>query len=436
MSPEAAKRKKVDAPLQRSASVTVSDHRKRRRNRTTQSCLNCHSSKRMCDRKRPCGRCIQLGIVRYSPCTGLCMYEVDDPGQRTEAANDKTRLQMRVAELEGVIRELKNKPHPRWTQSSSDTYQIQAIHSLTSSTPFAEKHASKTSQGEPETSGVVAPSPPPNIDISMVSKERGSRQASLAPPPLEVLLRPRSPTFMDPFSVAPSSSSDSPLAPDIDDAGMLPLSAFRSTSPGPGDDAIASLLSYFMDGDLQPDTPFAELFDNTLRDMSCSEATPNPYLPQHSGQQTPLSECGCLSEVANYQAVLELSLRLRCAAEALNRHPRHNNSSMCLLKQRIAELDVFTSNTLRNIDTPGMNRYLKTPPTQMRGLNSTSEYASPDGWTGGSTSSAAAASAFPSTLARPSDESLVSWTPQRHRNMSISLLPNSWRTPWIFPRKF
>ncbi|KAH9053282.1 hypothetical protein EDB87DRAFT_244229 [Lactarius vividus] len=54
--------------------------------RTTQSCLNCHTSKRMvypptvsfgliphpsfqCDRKRPCGRCIQLGIV--SACTKL-----------------------------------------------------------------------------------------------------------------------------------------------------------------------------------------------------------------------------------------------------------------------------------------------------------------------------------------------------------------------------
>jgi len=60
----------------------------RRRNRTTQSCLNCHTSKRMvwmlcdvcgkhefksvsfqCDRKRPaCARCTQLGLVRYFFC--------------------------------------------------------------------------------------------------------------------------------------------------------------------------------------------------------------------------------------------------------------------------------------------------------------------------------------------------------------------------------
>ncbi|KAH9083372.1 hypothetical protein EDB83DRAFT_2253988 [Lactarius deliciosus] len=425
MSSETVKRKKVDASLQPSVGVTVSDHRKRRRNRTTQSCLNCHTSKRMCDRKRPCGRCIQLGI------TGLCVYEVDDPSQRTEAADDKTRLQMRVAELEGVIRELKNKPHPRWTQSSSDASQDQAIHSLA---------ASNTSQGEK--CGVVAPSPSPNVDIStvvprLVSKERGSRQASLAPPPLEDIPGARFPTYMGPASVAFSSSSDSPLVtPDIDsdDAGTLSLSASSPTSPG--DDDLASLLSYFTDGDFQSDTPFHELFDNTLRGMSCSDATPDACLSPHSGQQTPFSECGCLSEVANYQAVLELSLRLRCAADALNRHPQHSNSSMCLLKQRIAELDVFTSNTLGNVDTPGMSRYPKTPPTQIWGLNSASGCPSPDaGWTGGSTSFAVPARVSSKTLARPSDDSLMSWTPQRHQNTSISLTPNSWGTPWIFPRK-
>ncbi|KAJ3526162.1 hypothetical protein NM688_g8292 [Phlebia brevispora] len=49
------------------------ERREQRQNRTTQSCLNCHTSKRKCDRKRPCQRCIQLGL------TGLCVYEVDNP---------------------------------------------------------------------------------------------------------------------------------------------------------------------------------------------------------------------------------------------------------------------------------------------------------------------------------------------------------------------
>lgn len=58
-------RKKRSA-LDTTSSRPEGDHRKRRRNRTTQSCLNCHTSKRMCDRKRPCGRCTQLGLVRFN----------------------------------------------------------------------------------------------------------------------------------------------------------------------------------------------------------------------------------------------------------------------------------------------------------------------------------------------------------------------------------
>ncbi|KIK51606.1 hypothetical protein GYMLUDRAFT_181224 [Collybiopsis luxurians FD-317 M1] len=89
------------------------DHRKRRRNRTTQSCLNCHTSKRKCDRKRPCQRCIQLGL------TGLCVYEIDDPALRDDPTIDETtRLRNRIAELESLVRELRGKPHPRWADSS------------------------------------------------------------------------------------------------------------------------------------------------------------------------------------------------------------------------------------------------------------------------------------------------------------------------------
>lgn len=89
------------------------DHRKRRRNRTTQSCLNCHTSKRKCDRKRPCQRCIQLGL------TGLCVYEIDDPALRDDPTVDEsTRLRNRIAELESLVRELRGKPHPRWADTN------------------------------------------------------------------------------------------------------------------------------------------------------------------------------------------------------------------------------------------------------------------------------------------------------------------------------
>ncbi|PFH51210.1 hypothetical protein AMATHDRAFT_143112 [Amanita thiersii Skay4041] len=74
------------------------DHRKRRRNRTTQSCLNCHTSKRK---------------------TGLCVYEIDDPALRDDPTLDETtRLRNRIAELESLVRELRGKPHPKWAENN------------------------------------------------------------------------------------------------------------------------------------------------------------------------------------------------------------------------------------------------------------------------------------------------------------------------------
>ncbi|KAJ7056160.1 hypothetical protein C8F01DRAFT_1234147 [Mycena amicta] len=100
------------------APVGEDDHRKKRRNRTIQSCLNCHATKRMCDRKRPCSRCAQLGL------TGTCVYEVQvDGGEsnvvqhesapRPQPGEDSAKMRARIAELESFVRELKNKPPPR-----------------------------------------------------------------------------------------------------------------------------------------------------------------------------------------------------------------------------------------------------------------------------------------------------------------------------------
>ncbi|KAJ9099939.1 hypothetical protein QFC21_003945 [Naganishia friedmannii] len=80
------------------------DHRKRKRNRTIQSCLPCHQNKRKCDRKKPCSRCKTLGL------TGSCVYEVDhsrDENDPDQTEND--HLRSRIAELEQVVRELRQK---------------------------------------------------------------------------------------------------------------------------------------------------------------------------------------------------------------------------------------------------------------------------------------------------------------------------------------
>ncbi|TCD63982.1 hypothetical protein EIP91_004715 [Steccherinum ochraceum] len=106
----------------------------RRRNRTMHSCLNCHNSKRKCDRKRPCQRCIELGL------TGLCVYQVDDPTAMDDPNLDQNmRLRRRIAELESLVRDLRGgagKPHPRWMKpNSEDTGGPERWHSRSKKSP-------------------------------------------------------------------------------------------------------------------------------------------------------------------------------------------------------------------------------------------------------------------------------------------------------------
>ncbi|OXC67489.1 hypothetical protein AYX13_03998 [Cryptococcus neoformans] len=90
------------------------DHRKRKRNRTIRSCVPCHNHKRKCDRKRPCGRCIALGL------TGSCVYEIDEQRDMNDPeVAESERLRRRVAELEQVVRELRQKAPSRNANVSS-----------------------------------------------------------------------------------------------------------------------------------------------------------------------------------------------------------------------------------------------------------------------------------------------------------------------------
>ncbi|OCF33020.1 hypothetical protein I316_05358 [Kwoniella heveanensis BCC8398] len=90
------------------------DHRKRKRNRTIRSCVPCHNHKRKCDRKRPCGRCTALGL------TGTCVYEIDETRDMNDPdVAEADRLRKRIAELEQVIRELRQKTPARGHATSA-----------------------------------------------------------------------------------------------------------------------------------------------------------------------------------------------------------------------------------------------------------------------------------------------------------------------------
>ncbi|KAI0789138.1 hypothetical protein C8Q75DRAFT_174060 [Abortiporus biennis] len=332
------------------------DHRRKRRNRMTQSCLNCHTSKRMCDRKRPCGRCTQLGL------TGLCVYEVDDPNQRNDVSDEQLRLQKRIAELESVIRELKNKPHPRWVQpdgsrgdgNGQDPQLSQPGHDKAGATANALGASSSSTPALTPSSSTSSPSP--------------SNSASpLHTPPSPLCLTPID-TFSSNYHI-PSSLLSPPYLPDSGNLGNI--------------------------------------FDSLLGPDGTSLV--DPYV-MHSHHHAVPGHCGCLQESVNYNVVLELSLRLRRAAEILRQSPKHNPIADCSLHQCISLLDRLTSEALGNINTSYSTStsaamcqpsYRTTPaatisPQSLHGVRpwdfKTSAYPSP-----------------------PSDDSFMSWEPTPHR---------------------
>ncbi|KAF9227399.1 hypothetical protein BS17DRAFT_775416 [Gyrodon lividus] len=327
------------------------DHRKRRRNRTTQSCLNCHTSKRMCDRKRPCGRCTQLGL------TGLCVYEVDDPSQRSGAQDESSRLRKRVAELEGVIRELKNKPHPRWVQSgSSPGEEFEKWHARAQSRPASEDSSTESRNQ----SGPCSPSP------SDVNADSTAEPSGKQPPHAHnQSLQQGNPPSPFPTSSIDSSASNSaaPWSPYFDI--LLPLSTPESAIMTPTDEYSRTQVMVAGEQQLSRDLDFASIFMSYPGLMGCDEGRrhgilptdalneqyDDPCLPKHNHGRFVDSHCGCLNEVASYNVVLELSLRLRKAANVLSRSANHRFHSGCLLHQGIAELDTLATTTLGNMTT-------------------------------------------------------------------------------------
>ncbi|KAJ7625560.1 hypothetical protein FB45DRAFT_921774 [Roridomyces roridus] len=99
--------------------------------------------------------------------TGNCVYEVDDPTRQGKP--DEGRLKGRIAELEGVIRELKNKPHPRWLAEQEGT--------------------SSDSSGSPQLSGTTPP-----LDLTQWDLASPRYQTPELGPPLQAM-----PYSNDPF---------------------------------------------------------------------------------------------------------------------------------------------------------------------------------------------------------------------------------------------
>ncbi|KAI5121562.1 hypothetical protein M0805_000743 [Coniferiporia weirii] len=325
------------------------DHRKRRRNRTTQSCLNCHASKRMCDRKRPaCQRCTTLGL------TGLCVYEVDDPSQRNNFSDEKSHLRSRVAELEGVIREMKNKPHPRWAQKSATGQTLGSQSSDDDSElPLNSTGCDSVEGSDGKRPFNHAPSllvEPAHLNIPGVQLTPVSLSAGAASS-CENLLAPQDPHFLRAYSLpsppsSPSSNSPRPAqrALPMADASMC------GTSFNVGD-LLGSASGSMKQTGLE-DGIYGHMLDHIMR---TDEAKKAGLYCDTSAPGRARDICGCIDNATAYNNLLELSVRLRKAVESLGRVADHRQGVPefdCQLYSKICELDKLTSTALGNAMSP------------------------------------------------------------------------------------
>jgi len=292
-----------------------SDHRKRRRNRTTQSCLNCHTSKRKCDRKRPCQRCIQLGL------TGLCVYEIDDPASRDDPTLDEsTRLRNRIAELESLVRELRGKPHPRWADGKfRDGDQSERWHSR------AAKYSPQAKRGG---------------DSEGVDQDTNGRLPSIKVEPHRE--KTRSPVY----DFSPSPNSSMPYADfqsGVPSPPILPYDNERRQSFG-SDRPRGSLMSYSsssMSFHHQHHPDSASSYSNGSSGYDASDLDDDRvYAQRFAAASSPAPQfCACRTSPAMVHALIPLNHQLQNATNALRQYGHHSPDSQCLLYRRIVELN-------------------------------------------------------------------------------------------------
>lgn len=82
--------------------------------------------------------------------------------------------------------------------------------------------------------------------------------------------------------------------------------------------------------------------DHVLRVNTHGQQVDSRPMKYHHGQFLH-GHCGCLNEAASYSVVLELSLRLRKAADILSHSANHRFNNGCPLNQRILDLDAFAT---------------------------------------------------------------------------------------------
>ncbi|KZT03745.1 uncharacterized protein LAESUDRAFT_323764 [Laetiporus sulphureus 93-53] len=365
--PQASSPQREDMAVEQSLSPDV-DHRRRPRNRPTQSCFNCHTSKRKCDRKRPCSRCIQLGL------TGLCVYEIDDPALRDNPNIDENiRLRNRIAELETVLREIRGKPHPRWVEPSYRGGDArEKWHSRTKSDNVYESQdpaeidrneATAPAQGSHHTAEFSYVS-------SMVKAEPGADSVrnylySLPGP---------SPGGSSNFQEAQSTISHA--------YGTNPQQEYPQRSRYPTDSA-----AYFHSSSGDSPEMYAEYYPRgAQQDLDDEQSTGCFGSPRMSlDSEVPSSTCSCLTNPAFTRPLAAFMTHLHTTSQLLQHASGDHDQQECLVLAHMIELDAIIRSGNSNLaveystSSAEMERGIMSPESTLSQESGSS--VSSDGWT-------------------------------------------------------
>ncbi|KAI0632286.1 hypothetical protein C8Q77DRAFT_1059973 [Trametes polyzona] len=305
------------------------DHRKRRRNRTTQSCLNCHTSKRKCDRKRPCQRCIQLGL------TGLCVYEVDDPALRDDPnVDENTRLRNRIAELESLVRELRGKPHPKWAEPNfCDGDVTEKWHSRSSRRlQYQKLPRDRHDDGGVGLQGSNGRMPP-------------AIKTEADPPQHQQLYR---------FTPSPPTSA-------VDNASAQPYALYRTQD---GQQHGHGVYSPTDDSSCYSSPSSASVMTySEARHGTSSMANGDQYYQEQYVQHP----CSCVTNPAAGNALIGLTNQLQHTLSLLRQLPEHNARHSCVILRRVAELNeiMHPANNMSASSSSSYDGLSNTPETEL-----------------------------------------------------------------------
>lgn len=244
---------------------------------------------------------------------------------------------------------MKNKPHPRWARSGAnpelDKRRSRCESDTADDTEISEYCSVKAS--------LSAPAGKPLFE------EAGKITAALAPPLSTVPVLSVS-THSGIHRSLVAQTTPSPTSPSTYYSPPSPFRSLPTALSTPVDKPSSSYAGIVEDQ--QPcttDFDFASIF-MTYPDLisSCGKGghhTSQHHAPHHAKAdpaghyvafQSEGEQCGCLNESLSYQAVLELSLRLRKAADLLSRSAYHHMGTQCTLNKRISDLDVFAAYVL------------------------------------------------------------------------------------------